>query len=159
MTFWFWRRYDEGKYQKLPAQTVREPILAYRSWRISDLDLISCTCECIWQPRRRMSARCSQVGLLHDARAPVWDCSCGFYAYKAESSLSASEYLTVSRGLTVGGRVAFWGRVVDHEIGYRAEHAYPQVLYLRGEPRYDEVVKRLADRYAIECVPKRLTTI
>jgi hypothetical protein len=104
-----------------------------------------------------MSARCSQVGPLHDPRAPVWDCSCGFYAYKTDASLSTSEYLAISRGLTVGGRVALWGRVVDHELGYRAEHAYPQVLYLRGDRRYDELIRRLADRYAIECVPQRMS--
>ena len=69
-----------------------------------------------------------------------------------EEALAASPYVAKDRGLTVQGRVAFWGRVIRHEMGYRAQHAYPQLLYLRGD-EYDDSIRRVADRYAIEVVP------
>lgn len=128
-------------------ETLREPILAYRAWRIAENLLHSCTSDCAWQPRERMDARCS-YGIEH-ARVPAWDCQCGFYAYKTDAALTRSRY---ARGRIVIGRVALWGRVVDHDHGYRAEHAYPQVLYLRGN-ELDDVIRSVGERYAIECVP------
>jgi hypothetical protein len=99
----------------------------------------------------------------HDDGAPTWRCYCGFYAYKTLEALKASNYVETPVPaatlkypklgvLTVSGRVALWGRVVDHELGYRAQHAYPQLLHLRGD-WLDDVIRRLADAYAIECVP------
>lgn len=156
MAFWQWRRDEERKKPKVPAQSLHEPIIAYRAWRIAESRLVSCTCDCVWQPRERMDAHCNHKGAMHEARAPVWECSCGFYAYKTDAALTASEYLGVAGGFTVGGRVALWGRVIDHELGYRAERAYPQVLYLRGD-RLDDLIKRLADCYAVECMPRHLS--
>ena len=130
------------------TSTSSEVVLAYRAWRISGVHLVSCTCDCEWTPRERMTARCNNY--IGHPRLPAWDCRCGFYAYKTELALAASEYVGL-HGLTVRGRVAFWGRVIDHELGYRAEYAYPQVLYLRGDS-YDEVIRHVADAYAVECM-------
>ena len=138
-----------------------EPIMAYRAWRIASSGvLLSCTCDCIWKPRERMYAICNIAD--HEAGAPAWRCYCGLYAYKTLAALRASNYMEASAApalfkhppgaLTVSGRVALWGRVVDHELGYRAEYAYPQVLHLRGD-RLDESIRRLGDAYAIECIP------
>jgi hypothetical protein len=156
MAFWQWGRSKERKAPSMTAQALNEPILAYRVWRVgTDGLLVSCTYECTWTPRARMDAHCCIRGTLHPQAAPVWDCSCGFYAFKTPAALAASRYTELSGALTVSGRVALWGRVIDHELGYRARYAYPQVLYLRGD-RSDEVVRRLADCYAIECLPSPL---
>jgi len=89
----------------------------------------------------------------HDGGAPAWRCLCGFYAYKSLATLSRSHYAASRADIhCVSGRVALWGRVIDHAFGYRARYAYPQVLYLRGD-RFDDVIRSAADRYAIECVP------
>jgi hypothetical protein len=92
----------------------------------------------------------------HRERIPAWDCLCGFYAYKTEAAMAASEFAMVGDGDTVCGRVALWGRVIDHQSGYRAERAYPQVLYLTGKRKLDEVIRQLANIYAIECLPANL---
>jgi hypothetical protein len=97
-----------------------------------------------------MDARCNQNG-LHTG-VPAWECYCGFYAYKTERSLEDSPYVRSDQMTSVRGRVALWGRVIDHGLGYRAQHAYPQLLYLPGNA-FDDVVRRVAESYAIECVP------
>jgi hypothetical protein len=106
---------------RFPPQSLHEPILAYRAWRIARSKLLSCTCECVWKPRERMDACCNR-NAIH-AHVPAWDCQCGFYAYKTESALAASEYVSMRQEPTVTGRVALWGRVIDHKFGYRGKHA------------------------------------
>jgi hypothetical protein len=141
------------KVAPLSPQSQREPILAYRAWRISGETLQSCTCDCLWNPRKRMDACCNHH--VRHACVPSWNCECGFYGYKSEEGLAASGYPQTQPCRTVQGRVALWGRVIDHELGYRAERAYPQLLYLSGN-QFDDVVRRLAEHYAIECMPHRL---
>jgi hypothetical protein len=156
MAFWVpWRVREERKEPRLPRRMLSEPIVAYRAWRTAGERLLSCTCGCVWQPRRRMTATCNQF-LPHPA-VPSWDCRCGFYAYKSEEALAASTYVRMGHEPTVRGRVALWGRVVDHDLGYRAQFAYPQLFYLNGDA-LDDVIRRLAEWYAVECVPSRLLT-
>ena len=111
---------------------------------------MSCTCPYTWQPRIRGEARCNVTS--HHQAIPVTECSCGFYAYKTEGGVATSGYFDPGDGLSVAGRVALWGKVIEHETGFRAVFAYPQLLYLRGQAA-DELVRCVADRYAIECVP------
>jgi hypothetical protein len=144
-----WLSTAAGRHEREP-EPIREPILAYRAWRVEAEQLMSCTCSCLWSPRERMDARCNQNGL--HANVPVWECSCGFYAYKTERALEESPYLRPDQKMAVWGRVALWGRVIDHGLGYRAQHAYPQLLYLAGNA-HDDLVRRVAESYAIECVP------
>jgi hypothetical protein len=154
MAFWVrWLEKNETRATMLSPQSQREPILAYRSWRISNGMLQSCTCDCVWHPRERMEARCNRN--IRHTSVPNWDCQCGFYGYKSEEALAASGYPRTGDDQTVQGRVALWGRVIDHDLGYRAERAYPQLLYLGGD-QFDEVVRSLAERYAIECMPHQL---
>lgn len=54
-------------------------------------------------------------------------CSCGIYAAKSEQHLSDIRYV---RNEEVHGEVYLWGRVWDHELGYRAQFAYPKKLVL-----------------------------
>jgi hypothetical protein len=48
------------------------------------------------------------------------------------------------------GRTALWGRVIEHEHGYRAEYAYPQVLYVVGPAPAAHRLERL---YRVEAYP------
>lgn len=139
---------------KTPPRTLDEPILAFRAWRIDNERelLLSCTCDHVWQPRTRESAHCTVNRTIHCGVPPAWNCSCGFYAYKTVRDLTASRYSDSPSGLVVIGRVALWGRVIDHARGYRGMHAYPQILFYRSS-NSDDLVRRVADRYAIECVP------
>jgi hypothetical protein len=55
---------------------------------------------------------------------PAADCACGLHATDDEGRLRRT------RTPGVIGTVAMWGRVVQHDRGYRAELAYPQRLRL-----------------------------
>lgn len=59
---------------------------------------------------------------FHDA--PVADCRCGLHASPT------LDILRRTRCPAVLGRVALWGRVIEHERGYRARFAYPQRVRL-----------------------------
>jgi hypothetical protein len=56
--------------------------------------------------------------------APNVDCSCGLYG------THEADLLRRTRTPAVLGRVALWGRVIEHDLGYRAEFGYPQRLGL-----------------------------
>jgi hypothetical protein len=106
----------------------REPIIGWRGWRLAanddgGLDLVSAVRSGeAWPKQTAAAARCVMEG--HD-RAPEPDGNCGLYAFKSASALRALWGTT-----TVVGTVALWGRVVEHQWGYRAEFAYPQRIRL-----------------------------
>jgi hypothetical protein len=45
------------------------------------------------------------------------------------------------------GRVALWGRIVEHELGYRAEYAYPSAIVVVGS---EGLTARVKKRYGCE---------
>jgi hypothetical protein len=75
----------------------------------------------IWTPRRPARARCT-IHRRH--RAPDPGCRCGLYAVKDPN------LLRYARDPAVLGTVALWGRIMEHELGFRGEFAYPQRLSL-----------------------------
>jgi hypothetical protein len=100
-------------------------IVGWRAWRVVEtprgLRLASVLYDDVWEPGREAVARCAH----HDA--PAAGCMCGFHAAKDREL--ALPYLvgrndrgTVDRVL---GLVALYGRVIEHEDGWRAEKAYP----------------------------------
>lgn len=112
----------------LPVDLTIEPILAWRSWTLTGrrdgegLLLRPVTAGSrAWRPREIAQATC-RLAWSHEA--PNLDCSCGLHATRA------IETLRRTRCPAVLGRVALWGRVIEHELGYRARFAYPQRLRL-----------------------------
>jgi hypothetical protein len=130
---------------------LREPIVAYRAWRIANGLLQSCVQNFIWVPYERMDASCNQLVAFHGAGVPTLKCSCGIYACTTMDQLRRF-FLSVS-GLCVIGRVALWGKVIGHEYGYRAKFAYPQTLFLSEDEDTNRLIREVADRYATECIP------
>jgi hypothetical protein len=57
---------------------------------------------------------------------PCVKCTCGAYAAKTAEHISQSGYGKFG----VHGEVYLWGRVVEHERGWRAEFAYPKSFLL-----------------------------
>lgn len=55
-------------------------------------------------------------------KIPILRCRCGIYATK---SLVINSWLGRINDRFVYGRVALWGKVVEHTTGYRAQYAYP----------------------------------
>jgi hypothetical protein len=112
------------------------PIIGYRIWQWDAAGLKSLNGE-LWFPCRPLSAVCkadatgSISGLLkpaaHDpAELPSLKCSCGVYAAKNSEHLNRCGY----RKFAVRGEVFMWGRMVEHERGWRAEFAYPKTFIL-----------------------------
>jgi hypothetical protein len=109
-------------------RTFMEPILAWRAWALStDRDWTEPRLRPVvgsprpWPPLEPARAACRRF-----RRHPTPDvgCTCGLHA------LVEPEALRWTRDPVVVGTVALWGRVVEHERGYRAEFGYPQRLRL-----------------------------
>ena len=55
---------------------------------------------------------------------------CGIYAYKENNGFWVAP---------CWGKVALWGRIVEHKDGYRAQYAYPLELHVKEEKLADEL--------------------
>ena len=99
------------------------PIVAHRTWRYDAWGLQSLGDLKIWTPGTAIQARCK----LFDHEAPSENCTCGIYAAKTYRQLVA---MGCAGGgpldFGVHGEVYLWGRVWEHELGYRAQFAYPK---------------------------------
>ena len=103
-----------------------EPIVAWRTWALSgrrdgtDLLLRPVAGRSHpWKPLVPAEATCKHAR-MHGA--PNVDCSCGLHG------THDVDILRRTRSPAVLGRTALWGRVIEHELGYRAQFGYPQLL-------------------------------
>lgn len=107
----------------------------------------------IEQAREYIEARKAQK---HDA--PAAECRCGYYAARNLEDIQTAGH-TYAFGI-----VALWGRVEEHEGGYRAEYAYPLCVVLANDPdmrayshgpvfsqgEAERAVAKLRERYGIK---------
>lgn len=108
--------------------TLPEPIHAWRTWTLvgsrdgSRVRLAPIAGDGRpWPPRRPAEASCTR----HRSHVrPELDCTCGLHAVESPDELRRT------RDPSVLGTVALWGRIVEHEHGFRAALAYPQRLRL-----------------------------
>jgi hypothetical protein len=114
--------------RELTVGGTTEPIVAWRAWALTghrdgtELMLRPVAGRSRpWRPMEPAEAACKHAR-LHGA--PNVDCSCGLHG------THDVEILRRTRCPAVLGRVAFWGRVIEHELGYRAQFGYPQRLAL-----------------------------
>jgi hypothetical protein len=94
-----------------------------------------------------MVARCYERPGAHDA--PDEDCVCGVYAC---DDANAALFYAHRSGSAVVGRTKLWGRVVEHEAGWRAERSYPEAIYVPREQFHEtagDVAAHLAHRYLV----------
>ncbi len=108
------------------------PIVGYRVWTWNVLGLKS-LCGDRWHPNQSLVARCRAAVIIgraaaadgeHDA--PQAKCTCGIYARKMLHHSSSAGY----ERFAIHGQVYLWGTVVEHELGYRAQFAYPKTFVL-----------------------------
>lgn len=116
----------------LPTTASRDPVMGWRAWALfrgprgGSLRLQSITGgRTHWRPGETAHATCWRP-LFH--RAPAESCRCGLYGSRTV------EMLRHAMDGTVVGNVAMWGRIVEHERGFRAEYAYPQRIRLICRP-------------------------
>jgi len=110
-----------------PIPDYLSPIVAYRTWQLSLDGLFSLNCT-EWTPGERFEAECKNgyddyAGLDH--AVPAEGCTCGVYAAKNFQHLIDIGYLGHGG---VHGEVYLWGRIVECELGWRAQFAYPKNL-------------------------------
>jgi hypothetical protein len=117
-----------GVERSVHAATTREPIIAWRAWTLTGrADATGLRLRPVagrrlpWPPMRPAQAACKNAK-IH--RAPDFACSCGLHGTHSTDALRRT------KNPTVLGTVALWGRVIEHELGYRAEFAYPQRVRL-----------------------------
>lgn len=105
-----------------------EPIHGVRTWTLAGtrnggearLFPIAGTTRA-WPPRSPMRAECAR---RRHHLVPGRDCGCGIHATRDP------DLLRRTRDPAVLGTVDLWGRVAEHEHGFRAEFGYPQRLGL-----------------------------
>lgn len=165
---------------------MSEPIIAYRIWKVSPEGRLSTAYRNSgkWPWMKPYSAACdggqgkwTYLGMPltiqwadqpkpADHDAPHFYCSCGLYGYKSIKCLEQT-FEQYYKGECVLGRVALWGKIVEHKDGYRAEYGYPQVLYYPDESMMDSrnwadglagkemvsPIRLAAQKYGIDCLP------
>jgi hypothetical protein len=164
----------------MTSSLVVGPLQAYRYWHARWHEgkpvLQSLYSPTIWPPDAPLQAMCENSPgalagwvrrlLLRPAAihpAPTWGCGCGIYGLLR---LEGEEYPELwphmyQRGLFrhsvhVFGAVLLWGRVIQHEQGYRAEYGRPVKLLTDPALLCGREMKSLLDavaqRYALELV-------
>jgi hypothetical protein len=116
--------------RRVGLETVRasDPVVAWRAWGLTGhgdgtgllLRPVAKRAR-TWRPLEVVAATC-RTARWHEAPDPT--CTCGLHG------THGVELLRKTRCPAVLGRVAMWGRVVEHELGFRARYAYPQRLAL-----------------------------
>jgi hypothetical protein len=114
------------------------PVVGYRVWQWDAAGLRSLNGE-KWSAHHPLSAVCradacgSIAGLSKATHNPVelpyFSCTCGVYAAKTTEHLHQCGY----KKFGVHGEVYLWGKVVEHERGWRAQFAYPKALFLAAD--------------------------
>lgn len=117
--------------QRLQLETSTssvEPVHAWRSWTLagsrdgSRVRLMPIAGNGRpWPPGLPAAGSCTRH---RTHKAPHVACTCGLHA------VGDPDRLRQARDPAVFGSVALWGRVVEHEHGFRAELGYPQRLRL-----------------------------
>jgi len=112
---------------------LTECIVGFRRWNITASGLLQSTAqEDIWLPREAFHARC-----WSHADCPSEDCDCGIYSMRGPEDFGDAE-------MGVVGEVYLWGKVIEHEDGYRAEFAYPKELWF-----FDPNERHVAATYGV----------
>jgi hypothetical protein len=145
-----------------------DALTAYRAWDVkSNGLLVGQHVHETWPPYEAMQARCTEPIMggdphLQDGKylpAPIFKCGCGVHAHKTIEAtrtrlrtLEAHNYFNSMISTWVWGTVKLWGRVIEHEHGYRAEYAYPADLCCETEGQ----AKRVSDLYGVPCHAEKL---
>lgn len=119
----------------MTTETYLKYITGYRSWRVEQGFLASY--GAIWPYNTVLIAKCGKEE--HDDDVPNLNCQCGIYAFRTPQD--SSYYSKNVAPVTVSGVVALWGKVIEHEDGYRAQYAYPLKFSSLSNPLYCYVCK------------------
>lgn len=135
---------------------IAGPIIAWRLWKIrQDGILLSVAMNVAWPAGAPLEGIQEQTGYSGVVTRVATNNSAGVYAMKTREHLAGQEY---GRDCLVG-QVALWGKVIEHEKGYRAEFAYPVMIDLEvkspmpGFPRpkrRSDLARMIRENYGCE---------
>lgn len=102
-------------------------LTGWRAWDVQDGMLDALAWRSPWRARKAAAATCR----ADDHSAPQMGCDCGYWSFKTKEKMIATFAESGrDRHPAVFGPVEIWGRVIEHEHGYRSEFAYPKELWL-----------------------------
>lgn len=143
---------------------LREPIVGWRQWNFMYPHfLANLGNDTIYVPREKIEARCGQED-HSEQQAPHLPCTCGIYAYKEKPRLLGELRNTYGRPLPsvlhrrvppvpglrlVYGEINLWGKVIEHEDGYRAQFGYPKRLWCT--PAIEPLAGWIGYVYGVPC--------
>jgi hypothetical protein len=156
-----------GPISKTSAPDYIEPFYGWRAWHLSIANperprLVSITRSQTWE-HPHIQAQCFAMHTIMGSRvchrsttdspieAPNDKCTCGIYSAKRLHDVTqyvATDYASYSvYGPTVKvlGIVKSWGKIIEHERGFRAEFAAPVLLCLFMNP----YVRRIDPSYGV----------
>lgn len=143
-----------------PDRVGFTPEIGWRNWYVTAAgELVSPHYAGGWPARERAEAVCRCVrgisDLLHPAEhAPAADCTCGIYGLRSRE-LALINFAIARHGGPSGvpsdwefavGQVSLWGKVIEHEHGWRAEFAYPYAVRVLTPER----ARLVRDRYGVD---------
>lgn len=135
----------------LEVSESREVIVGYRLWEIRPAGrqafLESVTTRTVWPVGEPCEAH-----MLTQHIIIGWPS--GIHAFKTAHTRSEYEENYGIKDTTAPiafGKVALWGRVVEHAHGYRAQYAYPlSLVVLASTPNAENLARALANTYGCE---------
>lgn len=141
---------------------LREPIVGWRQWNFMYPHfLANLGNDTIYVPREKIEARCEPED-HSEQQAPHLTCTCGIYAYKEKPRLLGEIRITYGRPLPtrplapplsglrlVYGEINLWGKVIEHEDGYRAQFGYPKRLWCT--PAIEPLAGWIGYVYGVPC--------
>ena len=138
---------------------VREPIVGWRQWNFMYPHfLANLGNDTIYVPREKIEAHCEQystIGALvrrkdhSEQQSPHLTCTCGIYAYKEKPRLLGEIRNIYSGPRLVYGEINLWGKVIEHEDGYRAQFGYPKRLWCT--PAIEPLAGWIGYVYGVPC--------
>lgn len=113
--------------------------------------LRSATYDYVWTPRVKARASCRACTADEGPMCvPGEHCTCGFYSAKSLEHLRTMGYhLYDGDRVCVVGQLACWGKVIEGSQGWRAEYAYPTIIYVPFEAY--RLAKPISEAFGVPC--------
>lgn len=137
----------------LPVELSDEPLVGWRCWFVLPHELMLRPIYrrgLVWKPREALEAICP-----NDPHEPPADgCKCGIWTVCHPMLLDEIGWTSAPpdgvdklSGIMVVGEVSLWGKIIQHERGWRASCAYPRHLYaFTDDPM---IAETLRERYGV----------
>jgi hypothetical protein len=139
--------------QSLPVDVGDEPLIGWRCWHVLPHEgLLRPIYKrgLVWKPRETLEAICPE----EPHEVPAEQCRCGVWTVCHPMLLDevgwtkvAPQGVSTLPGVIVVGEVSLWGKIIQHERGWRASCAYPRHLYAFTEDAM--LAETLRERYGV----------